>query len=171
MKYKILILILFFYFFILFQNSFLSRFGALGALPNFLLIFTCLLGFFENPHRCSGAFSVLAAGFFLDVFSGLFFGASIFSLLFVYFLIKELIHFLRDIPQKYSVVYFIPIFISCIIFYDLFFGLFSFFSGSGLSFPRAYLLLIEIISNLIIAIIGFYSFKKYSALKHDAKRI
>ncbi len=156
-NYKILILIPFFYLLTLFQNSFLSRFSIFGVSPNLILILVCLLSFFEGPYKYSNVFLALAAGFFLDIFSNSFFGISVFSFTIIYFLIKETIHILRDISQKYSISYFIPIFIFCIILYDFFFGLFSyFFNHSTLSFLEGYILLIKVVYNLFFAIVGFY---------------
>ena len=158
-NYKILILILFFYFLALFQDSFLSHFSVFGTSPNLILILFCLLSFFEGPYKYSNVFLAIAAGFFLDIFSNSFFGVSIFSLIIIYFFIKKTIHILRDISQKYSIAYFIPIFIFCMILYDFFFGLFSYFfnrSTLSLSFFGGYVLSIKVAYNLFFAIIGFY---------------
>lgn len=170
MQYKILILVLFFYLFTLFQNSFLANFSIYGVVPNFVLILVCLLSFFEKPHEYFGLFSVLIAGFFLDIFSSSFLGASILSLIIIYFFIKKTIHLLWDISKKYSIFYFIPIFIFSVILYDFFFGLFFYFSNySGFLFPRVSILLIRITYNLIFAIIGFYLVHKYDAQKIQSK--
>lgn len=180
MEYKALILVLFFYFLTLFQNSFLSHFSIYGVVPNFVLILVCLLGFFSvqggpasgggKPHEYFGLFLVLIAGFFLDIFSRLFLGASIFSLIIIYFFIKKTIHILRDIPRKYSIIYFIPIFILSIILYDFLLGFFYYFSNqSEFLFPRVSILLIKITYNLIFAVIGFYLVHKYDAQRIQSK--
>ena len=166
MRYKILAIILFFYFLTLLQSSFLNHFSILGIIPNLVLILLCLVGFFEKPHKYLGVFSALAAGFFLDVFSKSFFGISILSMVIVYFFIKELINILRDTVQKYSIFYFIPIFIISVILYDFLFALFSYFSIHSILLTFAgYALLVKIFYNLVFATIGFCLFKKYPALR------
>jgi len=166
MQYKTLILVLFFYLLVLFQNSFLSHFSISGASLNLILISICLFSFFEESHKYSGLFLAIVAGFFLDVFSRSFLGISIFCLIIVYFFIKKTIHILRDIPRKYSIIYFIPIFIICVILYNLFFGTFSYLSNHFTPpFLGGYTLFLNIIYNLIFAVFGFYLFKKYSTLK------
>jgi len=159
MQYKFLVIILFFYFLTLFQNSFVSHFAIFGIFPNLVLVLFCLFVFFEDSHKHSNIFLVFTAGFFLDIFSNSFFGVSVFSFIVIYFFIKETIHLLRDIPREYSIIYFILIFIFSIILYDFFFGLFSRFLSRSLISPfDGYALIIEIIYNLPFAVAGFYLF-------------
>jgi rod shape-determining protein MreD len=162
MKYKTLILVLFLYFLTLFQGSFLSHFDIFGASLNLVLIFVCLLSFFEGSYKYSGIVLAFFAGFFVDIFSKSYLGASILLLIIIYFLIKQAIYILRDVSKKYSIFYFLPIFICSIVFYDFFIGLVS---GQPILFlPGIYILSAKIIYNLFFAIIGFYIIKKYPAL-------
>jgi len=170
MQYKFLAIILFFYFLTLFQNSFVSHFAIFGVFPNLVLILFCLLSFFENSHRYFNIFLALTAGFFLDIFSNSFFGVSIFSFIIIYFFIKETIHFLRDISQEYSVIYFILTFIFSIILYGFFFGLFSrFLNHSSLSLFGGYALVAKIAYNLPFAVAGFYLLKRYPIFKNEIR--
>lgn len=186
---KISVLILFSYFLILFQNSFLIHFNIFGVFPNLILILVCLLSFFsaqglargeyasgvgpasggENPHQYFGLIPVIAAGFFLDIFSDSFFGISAIFLIVIYFFIKKSIHLLRDISKKYSIVYFIPLFIISLLLYNLLFGLFFYFLNYFVFSLSAFLVfLMEIIYNLPFAIIGFYLFKKVLFLRSSS---
>jgi len=162
MWYKKLVIILFFYFLVLFQNSFLNHFSIEGVVPNFVLILLCLLVFFENPHKYFGIIPAVFAGFFLDIFSKSFFGVSVLTMVVIYFLIKELIHILRDTGQKHSFFYFIPIFILSLIFYDFFLILFSYLIDRSVLFSfSGYVLVVKGVYNLLFAIIGFFLFKKF----------
>lgn len=166
MWYKNLAIILFFYFFILLQSSFLTHFSIQEVVPNLVLILLCLLVFFENPHKYLGIFPAIFAGFFLDIFAKSFFGVSILSMIIIYFLIKELVRILRDTIQQHSIFYFVPIFISCLILYDFFLVLFSYLIDHSISLSfDGYIILIKIFYNLVFAVIGFYLFKKLPALR------
>lgn len=92
---KFIFLILFFYFLILFQTSFLSRFFIF--LPNLILVVIGLINFFEEQKSNSGIFAALVGGFFLDIFSEQFFGYYFlisFSLaFFIKFALKNYIQF------------------------------------------------------------------------------
>lgn len=166
MFYKYLILIVFFYFISLIQNSFLVHFSILGVIPNLILILTCLFTFFEKPQSYYGIVSAVIGGFFLDIFSGSFIGMSILSLIIIYFLIKEFLRRLKDIPSEYLFLYFILILIFVLLFYELFVSLFSvLFNYSSLSFFHIYALLVKITYNLILGLIGFFLFKKILVVK------
>ena len=93
---KILVLILFFYFLILVQTSFLVHFDVfLGkfreSVP--ILIAVVLINLFESEAKFLGIFSALIGGLFLDIFSENFFGFYIMTALgislFIKFVLKK----------------------------------------------------------------------------------
>ena len=89
---KFIFLVIFFYFLILFQTSFLSRFFIF--LPNLVLITIILINFFEEQKDNSGITAALVGGLFLDIFSEKFFG--------YYFLISFLIcFFIKFVVKNY----------------------------------------------------------------------
>ncbi|MBU2539830.1 rod shape-determining protein MreD [Patescibacteria group bacterium] len=166
MFYKPLILIVFFYFISLIQNSFLVHFSIFGVIPNLVLILVCLFIFFEKTQTYYGLVSAVIGGFFLDIFSGSFIGISTLSLIIIYFLIKEILCHLKDIPSKYLFLYFIIVLIFTMLFYELFFGLSSIFLNH--SFPIYFgvcAFLVRIIYNLIIGLVFFYIFKRILIVK------
>lgn len=89
---KLLILILFFYFLVIFQESFLGHLTLLGVSPNFILISVFLLTFFtkdsnsRNPKILTGFFG----GTILDFFSPILFGIFTLNLTLTSFLITEI---------------------------------------------------------------------------------
>jgi rod shape-determining protein MreD len=76
---NIILFTILFWLLILIQASFLVHFNIFsGTLsfwtPNLALIAIVLINFFEKPERKSGILAAFIGGFFLDVFSGNFFG-------------------------------------------------------------------------------------------------
>lgn len=67
-------LLIFFYILVLLQTTFLVYFNIFGILPNFVVLAVILLNFFEKPAKKTGVIIAFFAGFFLDAFSGRFFG-------------------------------------------------------------------------------------------------
>jgi len=144
---KYLVIILFFYFFAILQNSFLVHFNIFGITPNFILIFCFLLIFFEKTDKYYlGLFASIVAGFFLDVSSHSYFGISIISLLVTTFLLKKTLQLLWNLRDKYSVLYFIPLFAAYFIINSALLEL-SLFNWT---------FIIAIIYNLVFALMGFY---------------
>ena len=147
---KYLVIILFFYFFAILQNSFLVHFNIFGITPNFILIFCFLLIFFSPYGRPAQGrenyFYAIVAGFFLDVFSHSYFGVSIISLLITTFLLKKTLQLLWNKRDKYSVLYFIPLFAAYFMINNALLEL-SLFNWT---------FIIAIIYNLAFALIGFY---------------
>ncbi len=134
------------YFFAILKNSFLVNFNILGVTPNFVLIFCFLLIFFEKPGKYYlGLFASVVAGFFLDVFSHNYFGISIFLLLILMFLVKKFLQLLWERHNKYSILYFIPLFTTYFIAYNAF-----------VNFSLSWTFIIAIIYNLVFALAGFY---------------
>jgi rod shape-determining protein MreD len=88
---KILTIIIFFYFLILLQTSFLIHFDIfLGKFVNYILILApiILISFFTSQKQFYGFGAAFSAGFFLDIFSGQLIGISIFIFTLLVFLIN-----------------------------------------------------------------------------------
>ena len=154
---KVLILIIFFYTLALLQTSFFIHFNIYGVGPNLILISVILLNFFEKPNKNSGLLAAGMAGFFLDLFSNFPLGLNVFALIILAFLIKKILGILKE----ENIIYFIPLFILAMIFYNLFPVVFS--AGLKLSFPSSFnfgkLEIFEIVYNLVLGILGFYLVK------------
>jgi len=150
---KALILIAVFYVSALLQSSFLVHFNIAGVIPNLILILVCLLSFFEKSGRRQGLFGAVLGGFFLDIFSSSFIGISIISLIIVSFFVRKSFGILKETYEKRPIIYFLPLFVISLIFYDLFLFNYSIFQFN-LSF------FVEIIYNSIFALLFFYIFKK-----------
>jgi len=154
---KILFLVLFLYFLVLIQTTFLNYFDLEGLTPNLLLIAVIFLNLLQEQKDFSGIFLSGIGGFFLDLFSGFHFGVFTITLFILSFLIKKLLGVLR----KENIVYFIPVFIFAFIFYDVFSFLFN--SLFNLSFPQFLsfggVKLLEILYNLTLAILVFFLIK------------
>ncbi len=58
------------------------------CIPNFILIVVILINLFEKEENCFGIFTALVGGFYLDIFSGRFFGLYLLLSLFISFFIK-----------------------------------------------------------------------------------
>lgn len=157
---KYLFITLLFYFFAILQNSFLPHFSIFGIIPNIILIFYFLLIFFEKTDKFYlGTFGAFAAGFFLDILSHSFFGISIVLLLAMMVLIKKALQLLWNRTGEYSLLYFFPLFIVYIMFYNLFLS----------DFNASWILLVEVAYNLVFALLGFYIFKKFNIFKNSNK--
>lgn len=170
MSYRLFfILVLLFCFLFLIQTSFLTHFTFLGVSPNLVLILVCLLAFFsltkKESNKYVGIYLTVIAGFLLDIFSKSFFGTSIAALLVIYFLIKYLKKLLKDIPQRYSIIYFAIFLIFSLLIYDFFIGFSSFLTNRFFLYPSISAFLVKIIYNLIFGVIGFYIFKITVMLK------
>jgi len=154
---KPLIFALFFYILALIQTSFLVHLDIFGVTLNLILISVVLVNFYEKPWKNSGLLVAAIGGFYLDLFSNFQFGVSIFILVVLAFLIKRTLKILKE----ENVLYFIPIFIFSIIFYNLFSTLLS--SALNLSFPSSLcfnrLKILEIVYNLGVGVFGFYLMK------------
>ena len=139
------IIVFLFYFFAVLQTSFLAHFNIFGITPNFILIFFFLLIFF-SALGWENFFYAIIAGFFLDVSSHSYFGVSIILLLILAFSIKKALRILWHRSDKYSVLYFIPLFAAYFIAYNALLGL-SLFN---------WIFIIAIMYNLSFALAGFY---------------
>jgi cell shape-determining protein MreD len=180
MQYKIIFFILLFYFLVLLQNSFFAHFSIYGIVPNLVLMLVCLISFSfsqkstksykDNYNKYAVISLIIVAGLISDLFSPLFFGISAFSFLAIYFFIRKCVDILRNVSAEWQIVYFLPIFIISLIFYDFIISLFFYFSGlpGFYLFADARLLLASILYNSVLAIIVFYIFRP---ITNDFKKI
>ncbi|PIP23631.1 MAG: rod shape-determining protein MreD [Candidatus Nealsonbacteria bacterium CG_4_10_14_0_2_um_filter_38_17] len=88
---KALILILVFYVFALIQSSFLVFFTFKGIALNLILISVILINIIESSKGNFGIFAAVAGGFFLDIFSGKYFGINTIILLSASIFIKKIL--------------------------------------------------------------------------------
>ncbi|MDO8424547.1 MAG: rod shape-determining protein MreD [bacterium] len=90
---KAILAIFFLYLLALIQASFLPNFQFWGFAPNFVLALVVLINLFEGPQENVGVAAAFFGGFFLDIFSGRFFGFWIVILLasaiFIKYLFKK----------------------------------------------------------------------------------
>ncbi|KKP54336.1 MAG: hypothetical protein UR46_C0024G0004 [Parcubacteria group bacterium GW2011_GWA1_33_6] len=149
MWFKYPLIILLFFLFALLQVSFLPHFSIMGVVPNLVFILFFLFIFFERENQGGETFfTVIIAGFFLDIFSTSFLGKSILLLLVMYLFLRAVTHFLKQKQGKYIIVYFMGLFSLCFVLYAL--SMYSLFSIS---------IFLHLICNLLFALIGFYVYK------------
>lgn len=168
---KIILAIIFLYLLILFQTGFLN---FLKVVPNLVLITILILVIFEKKGENLGLFSAIFGGIFLDIFSNPPIGTATLTLILVYFISAALLR----IFLKVNLLEVALIIILGTIFYNFLIPSFNYLSGFafGLSQPFqfnfSHLILIEIISNLVLGVIGFYLLKYYGVFKPAAiKRV
>ena len=170
MRYRIIILILLFYFLILLQNSFFAQMAIYGAVPNLALILACLVSFFfsqktrksdrDEYNKYAAISLVAAAGIMVDIFSQSFFGVSILSFLIIYFFMRKSLDLLLDMPKKYQIFYFLPMFLVSLFIYNAVASGSSYLSGSPnfYFFSDLNFFLATAVYNLVLSAIGFYLF-------------
>lgn len=153
---NILILIFFFYFLVLIQGGFLIHFNILGKIPNLVLIFLFIFLFLEEPRSNFGFFSALLAGFFLDLYSGNFFGQNILILLILSYLLKRSLFLVKNL----NFIWLSLLLTSFLIFYNLSLTfILTFEKMADISqFQQIFKagFFIEILYNLILGITLFY---------------
>ncbi len=169
---KKLILIIAFYLLTLLQTSFFVHFDINGVTPNLVLMAVVLLNFFlhispshpqnKKAFKNLGYWGAFCGGFFLDIFSNLFFGVFIIILLLVSVFVKKIATMLKEA----NIIAFLLVLLVSIIFYIisliLFNCLLAVFSLKGYCCaPQCGYVIIEIIYNLILALPLFYSVKYY----------
>lgn len=173
---KYLLATLLFYFFAVLQNSFLVHFNIFGIVPNFILIFCFILIYFsaqgEPASGWENYFYAITAGFFLDVFSHLYFGISIVSLLILAFSTKKALQILWDRRGGQSVFVFLPLFIAFLIIYSVFSNIsLLIFSPSFASFDINWTFIIFLAYNLLFALLGFYACQKLNIFKDSDRQL
>lgn len=158
----VLITIFLFYFFAILQSSFFAHFNLFGAVPNFVFILFFLSVFFASK-RINYIIIIYAiiAGLLLDLSSYKFLGLSAVLLIAIAYFEKKLQTSLKERDDKASFVYFSPIFLICLVAYELLIIICLRFLDSGQTLQGFdWRFLAGIIYNLFFAIIGFWIFKK-----------
>ncbi len=164
---KYIFIFFLFYLFAMLQSSFFAHFSLFGAVPNFIFIFFFLIVFF-TPKKMNYIilFYAIIAGLFLDIFSYTYFGASVVLLIIIGYLTKKMQASLKEKKDKYPFIYFLPIFLICLIIYELMLMLyFRFLDSSHTLMSIDWKFLAGIIYNLIVASLGFLIFKKINGKK------
>jgi len=133
----------------------------MGTTANIVFILFFLIVFFEESQQyIQGIFSAIVAGFFLDILSSSYFGGAIISLLIIIFILKYLLSLLKKTRDKYPIIYFVPLFILSFIIFNLFLTIaIYFFNWSPIMPFSSWAFLVEIVYNLVFALLGFYIFK------------
>lgn len=152
---NIIFFILFFYFLIIFQSSFLVHFTVAGIVPNLILISVIIFNFFEKPRKNTGFLIAAIGGFYLDLYSGFPMGVFIFSLVLLTFLIKKIFKFIGE----ENIFYFIFLLFFSLVFYNLFSFAFSSLFQRSFNLNFNLLKLVELAYNLILGILAFGSVK------------
>ncbi|MEA3296067.1 MAG: hypothetical protein U9Q27_02950 [Patescibacteria group bacterium] len=88
---KILGLFIFFWFLTLVEASFLIHFSVFDIIPNLIFLSVIAINIFEKTQNKTGIFAGFIGGFFLDIWSSLFFGAQILILTSMSILIKMIV--------------------------------------------------------------------------------
>ncbi len=173
---KYLFLIIFFYFLGAAQNSFFGHFNILGATPNFILIFFFIFTFFsatkDTVLNWEDLFLGITAGLFLDIFSNNYLGVNIILLLILSFFVKKSLSLLKERQEHQLIMYFIPIFVLSLGFYNLFLNLsFYFLEGLRFSFNFSWADFAYTIYNLALAILFFYIIKKFKLFSAPSRQL
>jgi len=161
---KSLVVIVLFYLFAVMQNSFFTHFNLFGAVPNLVITLFFLVVFFlpKNSSAEIILYSVFA-GLFLDIFSYAYFGVSIILLLIIGLFAQKMKTMLQEKSNDtFPLVYFLPLFIISLLFYDFALSLcrdkFSFMQAISIfNFAISW----EIVYNLLTAWLAFYIYKKF----------
>lgn len=148
---NVLFFALFFYFLIIFQNSFSVHFTVGGIIPNFVLISVVLFNFFEKPRKNTGFLVAAIGGFYLDLYSDFPIGVFILSLILSVFLIKKFFKFIGE----ENIFYFIFLLFFSLVFYDAFLLVCAFMLRQSFYLNLNLLKLIELFYNLILGILAF----------------
>jgi len=145
------------------QHSFVSFVNIGVSTPDLVFILFFLLIFFDKTGQ--GVFTAVIAGLFSDVFLPSYFGISIVSLFFLYFLGQLINYFFEKRRSDYLIFYFITIFSLSFILYNLLLYLFSiiFNFDFNLSWGNG----VSLVYSLIIACLGFYFWIKFSKHKKE----
>jgi hypothetical protein len=157
---KYIILTILFFILALAQASFFPYFNILGIVPNFVFILFISLLFFCRQDKVFLIFTSIIAGFFLDVFSNLFFGSFIISFFIIYIFAGRFLKNLIETKERFPFLHFAFFFILAYAFNKLFLSIINFVSYHQYSESLSWIILVEIAYNLLFATIGFYVFKK-----------
>lgn len=163
---------LLFYFLAILQNSFFSQFQIFGGSLNIIFVLFFIFTFFSKRKvirtDSEKVFYTITAGLFLDIFSNLHFGVSIFSIFITGLLINKIQNSLQSKYDNFPVSYFIPIFIVSFSVYRLLVFLFSNIANiSNISVAISFVFVSDIIYNLIFSLVLFFLYKKYFMKRND----
>lgn len=154
MWFKPVIIFFLFYFFALLQNSFLVHFGFYGISPNLIFILFFTLIYFSKKNNLQLIYFAIFAGFFLDIFSGAYFGISVILLAIIGFLGKKIQLSFRESKENYPIVSFLALFLLSFVLYE-----------SILNFSFGLLFFIKMVYNLLASMVFFFVYKKILKLK------
>jgi len=162
---KLLIILLFFYLFILLQNSFLIHYGLFGLAPDLVFILFFLLIFFSSKILENLIYAVIA-GTLLDLSWYNYLGPSIIFFIIILFLLKKTQSALNIKKDGYPFTYFLTLFLFSFIIYQIMSIVYLWLTDANNLFIIFNIkFLIEIIYNSLFASFGFWIFKKIEHVK------
>ena len=166
MLLRLISIIILIYVFAVAQNSFFAHFSIMGIAPNLVLIFYFLVIFFSTQNEFyswENYFWAVYTGLLLDVFSHNNLGTSVILLLIIMYLVKKSLQLLWERSKKYSIIYFVNLFIVSLIFYWFFSKLDDFIIDWRIFIVLAY--------NLALAVLGFFVFEKLKIFKGKERQL
>lgn len=161
-----LIFVALFYIFALLQTSFLPHFAIAGHVPNLVFILFILLIFFKEEHLF---FYAALAGFLLDIFFFPYIGISIAALFALWGAYKIIARILKLNQDSYHILNFAISFIMSFLLYHVILLVLSWVFRFTPIF--GWNLLIGLAYNGILALIGFFVFKRFSTNEEDKNQL
>ncbi len=152
------------------EQSFLPYFSVMSAIPKLVFAVFFLLIFFEPKYGYSvGIFSVIVAGFLLDISLPPHFGIAMVSLAVIYIFRKAITFFLKEGADKYLIFYFLALF--CLAFFGYHGLLYVVLALFGQSYPLGLPILISLVYSLPFVVIGFYAYNLVAERQTQNKQL
>lgn len=155
---KYVLIVFLFYFLALFQFGFLNSFTFFGiSLDLFFIVFFSFTFFGIKNSNFQQIFVAIVAGFFLDIFFSFYFGVFMVAFLLINTIVKQAFGLLKTTKDNYPLIYFVPIFVVCFIFYRLAGQVSFYYLGKINQFT--FTIIWQAIYNLVFAVAGFFVYK------------
>ncbi len=170
MWFKYPAIVMLFFIVSLLQVSFLPYFSIMTFTPNVIsIIFFIIIFLKREKEYYYELFIIVIAGFCLDIFSNYYLGLSIISLFILYSLI-QLIHYLfKERQNTHLLAYFMVSFLFYFMAHGLLVQLLS--NPFTMEFNLGSITLIEVFYNLVLAVAGFFVYKKIQSLASKDRQL
>lgn len=156
----------------LLQSSFLAYFGIMGIVPNLIFIVFFTVIFFESKHTYEfGFWAAIISGFFVDIVFGYYFGISIGVMLSIYLLHKTTVHFFKETRDRFSIFYFIPIFLAFLVIYHALLYVILTVLRMPINMRLDVSFIVLLMYNLIFALAAFYLYRNLAGRKEDENQL
>lgn len=165
-RFQYPLIFLMFFLLVVIQTSFLAYFSVLAPINVVFIVFFIITFFRDISDKYEKELIIpFAAGLFLDAFYMPYFGFSIMMMTFIYFSVRALKILILDIEGGNPFIYFVPLFFSAHVFYQIGRGFFSGFSAgfTGDVFLAA-------VYNSTAALVGFSIYKIYKFVGETRKK-